>query len=160
MTVPTLHGFGRSFRFAFAVFLIAFYVSVSHSQTTPPPIQVELNPQKPLHLRVTLRSGAVTRATFYRFQLPWGSRRSLIFRAVKPDGQSIDLWPPIGEDLPDKVSVEPGATLVGDIDLHDLIRDLRVTKSSDLHLFWAYKAPDELNIPRWSGGWVFIPRQR
>ena len=61
---------------------------------------------------------------------------------------------------PGKVSVEPGATLAGDIDLTDVIRDLTVTKKSDVHLFWAYKAPDGLHIPRWSGGWVFIPQQR
>ena len=84
----------------------------------------------------------------------------MIFRAVDLDGKSIDLWPPIGEDLPDKVTMEPGATLIGDIDLRDVIRNLNITKKSDVHLFWAYKAPDELHVPRWSGGWVFIPRQR
>ena len=84
----------------------------------------------------------------------------MIFRAVDPDGKSIALSLPIGEDLPDKVSVDPGATLVGDIDLRYVIREPRVTKKSDVLLFWAYKAPDEMHIPHWSGGWVFIPRQR
>ena len=67
---------------------------------------------------------------------------------------------PMDDPRPGKVSVEPGVTLAGDIDLRDVIRDLTVTKKSDVHLFWAYKAPDGLHIPRWLGGWVFIPRQR
>jgi hypothetical protein len=119
-----------------------------------------LNPQKPLHLRVTLRSSADTRATFFRWQLPWSNRYSMIFAAVKPNGESMELALPIDDPHPGKVSVEPGATLAGDIDLTDVIRDLTVTKKSDVHLFWAYKAPDGLHIPRWSGGWVFIPQQR
>jgi hypothetical protein len=28
-----------------------------------------------------------------------------------------------------------------------------------VHLFWAYKSPEALHIPRWSGGWVLIPRK-
>jgi hypothetical protein len=50
--------------------------------------------------------------------------------------------------------------LTGDIDLRYVIRDLNALKKSDVLLFWAYKSPDELHIPRWSGGMVLIPRQQ
>jgi hypothetical protein len=33
-------------------------------------------------------------------------------------------------------------------------------KKSEVHLFWAYEAPKQLNIPHWSGGWVLIPKQQ
>jgi hypothetical protein len=33
-------------------------------------------------------------------------------------------------------------------------------KKSDIQLFWAYQAPKELNLPRWSGGWILLPHQK
>jgi hypothetical protein len=36
----------------------------------------------------------------------------------------------------------------------------RWTAVSDVHLFWAYEAPKELNIPHWSGGWMLIPKTK
>ena len=125
-----------------------------------PAIQVELNPQKPLHLRVTLRSGAATTATFYRAHLPWGNRYSMVFAAVRPNGEQVDLELPVDDPGPTKVSVKPREMLTGDIDLRDVIRDLNATKKSDVLLFWAYKSPDELHIPHWSGGLVLIPQQK
>jgi hypothetical protein len=32
-------------------------------------------------------------------------------------------------------------------------------KKSEVHLFWFYESPKELNIQHWSGGWVLIPKQ-
>lgn len=58
------------------------------------------------------------------------------------------------------MSIKPSETLVGDIDLRYVIRDLSVLKKSEVLLFWAYKAPSELQIPRWTGGLVVIPQQR
>jgi len=49
----------------------------------------------------------------------------------------------------------------GDINLADYFRDLEgVVKKSDVQLFWAYMAPDELHIAHWSGGWILIPQQK
>jgi len=58
------------------------------------------------------------------------------------------------------VSIKAGETLVAEIDLRYVIRDLNVLKKSDVLLFWAYKAPNALHIPRWTGGLVVIPQQR
>src|SRR4030081_2750389 len=104
MTVHKLHSCGRCFRFVLDLFLIAFLIALCasgvQSQAMPPAIQVELNPQKPLHLRVTLRSSADTRATFFRCQLPWSNRYSMIFAAVKPNGESMELALPIDDPHP------------------------------------------------------------
>jgi len=65
----------------------------------------------------------------------------------------------VADPVSAEVSIKPGETLTGDIDLHYVIRDLDVLKKSDILLFWAYKSPEELHLPRWSGGLVLIPRQ-
>jgi hypothetical protein len=123
-------------------------------------IQVELGRQTPLHLRVTLRSGATTTATLYRSELPWGWRYGMVFSAVRPNGEPIDLGLPIDDPAAVKVSVKPREMLTGDIDLRYVIQDMNAMKKSDVLLFWAYKSPDALHIPRWSGGLVVIPRQK
>lgn len=144
-----------------AIMFLASFSTVGVTQNTQkPPIEVELNVQKPLHLLVTLRSGAATTATLYRSDLPWGNRYSIVFSAVRPNGEPVDLSLPIDDPGFAKVSVKPHETLTGEIDLRYVIRDLNATKKSDVLLFWAYKSPDELHIPRWSGGLVLIPKQK
>ena len=147
--------------FPIAIVLLASFSTVGVAQNTPKAaIQVELDRQKPLHLRVVLRSGASTTATFYRSDLPWGNRQSMVFAAVRPNGEPVELIFPTDDPAPAKVTVKPHETLSGDIDLQYVIRDLNAIKRSEVLLFWAYKSPDELHIPRWSGGLVLIPQQK
>jgi hypothetical protein len=84
----------------------------------------------------------------------------MVFAAARPNGEPIELLFPIDDPAVGMVSVGPLETLTGDIDLRQVIRDLNAMKKSDILLFWAYKSPDELRIPRWSSGLVFIPRQK
>jgi hypothetical protein len=84
----------------------------------------------------------------------------MVFAAVRPNGEPVDLSLPIDDPGPSKVSVKPGETMTGDIDLRYVIRDVNATKKSDVLLFWAYKSPNELNLPPWSGGWVLIPKTK
>jgi hypothetical protein len=109
---------------------------------------------------VTLSSGAATTATFSRADLPWGYRYSMVFAAVTPNGEPVELSLPVSDPGPNEVSVKPREVLTGDVDLRYVIRDLNAIKKSDVLLFWAYKSPEELHIPRWSGGMVLIPRQK
>jgi hypothetical protein len=149
-------------RFASAVILcLAAFLTATVAQDTPQSgIHVELNPHKPLRMHVKLRSGAATAVTIFRSQLPWGNRYSMILTAVKSNGDHIEFFYPEDEPSMEEVTIAPGATIEGDLDLSDVFADLSVTKKSDVHLFWAYKSPEELHIPRWSGGWVLIPRQQ
>ena len=147
--------------FIFATILIATFVTSGFAQNTPKPgIEVEMDPQNPMHLRVKLTSGAATTVTLYRSHLPWGYRYSMIFAAVKPNGDSVDLLLPVADPVNAKVSLQAGATLTGDIDLQYVIQDLNVLKKSDILLFWAYKSPNELHIPHWSGGLIVIPQRK
>jgi len=84
----------------------------------------------------------------------------MVFAAVRPNGEPVDLSFPIDDPGPTKVSVKPGETLTGEIDLRYVIRDLNTMKKSDVLLFWAYKSPAELNLLHWSGGWVLIPKKK
>jgi len=150
----------RSILSALILPLVAGFSSLAVAQNRPEPaIQVELNHQNPLHLRVTLRSGAATTATFYQADLPWGNRYSVVFAAVRPNGEPVDLVFPIDDPGPTRVSVKPREVLTGDIDLRYVIRT-NAMKKSDVLLSWAYKSPDELHIPHWSGGLVLIPQQK
>lgn len=137
-----------------------FLSTVVAQNPLQPGIHVELDQHKPFHLRVILTSGAATTVTFYRSDLPWGFRYSMVYAAVRPNGEPIDLLLPVDDPSSASVSIKPGETLVGDIDLRYVIRDLSVTKKSDVLLFWAYKSPKDLNIPRWSGGLVVVPQQK
>jgi hypothetical protein len=144
-----------------AIMLLASLSTVVFAQNaSQPAVQVELNQEKPLHLRVTLRSGAATTATVYRADLPWGYRYSMVLVVARPNGDPIDLELPVSDPGPTKVSVRPGEVLTGDVDLRYVVRDLNLLKKSDLLLFRAYKSPDELHIPHWSGGLVLIPQQK
>jgi hypothetical protein len=143
-----------------AVVILACFSSFVPAQTHPKSaVQVELNRQKPLHLTATLTSGAKTGVSAYRADLPWGFRYSIVYSAVRPNGEPVELLLPVADPGNAEVSVKPGETLTGDIDLHYVIRDLDVLKKSDVLLFWAYKSPQELHLPRWSGGLIVIPRQ-
>ncbi len=142
------------------ILFLAAFPGVGFSQSTQPGVEVALHRQDPLRLQVTLTSGAATTATIYHADLPWGIRDSMIFSAVKPNGEPIDLIFPIDDPGPDMVSIKPRETLIGEIDLRYVIRDVNVLKKSDVLLFWAYKAPDELHLPHWTGGLVVIPKQK
>jgi hypothetical protein len=124
-------------------------------------VQVEVNPQKPLSLQVKLHSGAPTAVTLYRDRLPWGLRHSMILVAVTPKGDYLENELPVDDPTTLRTSVEPEGTLTGEIDLRRRFRDLdSAIKKSDILLFWAYDAPPELHIGRWSGGWILLPQQK
>lgn len=144
-----------------ALLLLAAFPNAGFAQKTPEPgIEVALNDQDPLRLRVTLTSGAARTVTLYRSDLPWGNRYSMVFAAMKPNGEALELELPVDDPGPTKVSVQPKQPLTGEIDLRYVLRDASAVKKSDVLLFWAYRAPAELQIPRWLGGLVVIHQQK
>jgi hypothetical protein len=127
----------------------------------PNAIQVQLSDKKPPRLHVTLRSFSASRITLNTLHLPRATRYSMVLVPVKPDGQCLGKYYPV-EDLPvRRISLEPHGSLSGDIDLQSFLPGLEeVLKKSEIHLFWAYEAPEELQSTRWSGGWIFLPRTK
>ena len=126
-----------------------------------PGIHVELSSLKPLWLHVTLKIGADSRVTLYSSQLPWGNKYSMILMAALPNGQSLKKELTIDDPSPRQASLDPEVPVSGDINLGSVFGDLKeALRKSDVQLFWAYEAPAELHIARWSGGWILIPQQK
>jgi hypothetical protein len=143
-----------------ALFLVTLS-NLGFTQDPPKPgVEVALSHEKPLHLRVTLTSGATTTIRINRYDLPWGYRYSMVFAAATPNEEPVELLLPVSDPGWKEISVKPGETLTGDVDLRYVIGDSSVLKKSDVLLFWAYKAPDALHIPHWTGGLVVIPQQK
>src|SRR5271157_3051375 len=125
-----------------AALFLSTLSSAGLAQNTPKPgIEVAPSRQDPLHLRVTLTSGAATTVNVNRFDLPWGYRYSMVFAAARPNGEAVELLFPVEDPGLSEMSVKSGETLTGDVDLRHVIRDLSVLKRSDVLLFWGYKSP-------------------
>ena len=145
---------------ALAAFLV-FAAGSGGNEAANPDIRVEISDQKVLSIRVSIRSRSGTPVTFYKSLLPWGNRNSLILEAITPDGHCVQRFFAIDDPGFEKVTLNPTESLTGNINLRDYFKDIDgALKKSELQLFWAYKAPEELNIGRWSGGWILIPQQK
>jgi hypothetical protein len=67
----------------------------------------------------------------------------------------------VEDPTPERVSIEPNESLSGEVNLEKAFAGFDAAlRESDIHVFWAYQAPKELNIGRWSGGWILIPQQK
>ena len=143
------------------VMFLGCSVSCGGKDAGPPDIQAELSSQKPLSLRLTLCSRAKTPATFRKYRLPWGNRYSTILVAVTPRAEYLERNFPIDDPSPETVTIEPNECLSGEINLQRVFVGLDTAlKKTDIQLFWAYEAPDELRIAHWSGGWIPIAQQK
>ena len=144
-----------------AVTLCIFSVPSGGIEDTSPDVKVELSSQKPLSLHVTVRCRAETRVTFDKYLLPWGNIHSMMLIAVTPGERYIKRIYPIDDPTTYRVSMDPNEQQSGDVNLQLRFIGLDAAlKKSDIHLFWTYQAPKELNIRRWSGGWILIPQQK
>lgn len=148
-------------RLVLIVLSLAAVPNLGFAQSTPKPgIDVVLSRENPLHLRVTLTSGAANEVKLYRSELPWGNRYSMVFAAARSNSEVLELVYPVDDPGPAQITMKPGDTLTGEIDLRYVIKDLTALKRSDAVLFWAYRSPAALHLPQWTGGFVIIPQQK
>jgi hypothetical protein len=52
--------------------------------------------------------------------------------AAAPNGEPVELLLPVSDPGLSEVSMQPGETLTGDVDLRNVIKDLGVFKKSDM----------------------------
>ena len=124
-------------------------------------IQVKVGTLEPLRLEITLRSGTNQSVVINKSQLPWATRYAMVLVAAKSDSEALEKVLPVEDPARKQISVEPGQTLSGTLDLDGMFEGLdEARKKSDVHLFWAYQAPPELNIGGWSGGWILLPQSK
>jgi hypothetical protein len=141
--------------------LLLFSAVPGGAQEIPTGVFIKLSKRNPLQLQITVRSLAKARTTIYKSELPWELRHSITLVAVMPNGECLEQNVIAGDPSPEQVSLDPNESVSGDVNLTEIFKDLSVAiKKSDIHLFWAYRAPEELNLPRWSGGWILLPRQK
>ncbi len=125
-----------------AVISLAAVANAGFAQSTAKPgVEVVLSRENPLHLRVTLTSGAANDIKLNPFELPWGNRYSMVFVAARPNADALELIYPVDDPRNTHVTVKAGETLTGEIDLQDVIDINAVGKKSDVLLFWATKLP-------------------
>jgi hypothetical protein len=130
-------------------------------ETRTQPIQAEINPEKPLWLRITLQSFAETSLSLDKDDLPWGREDRIILAAVTSEGKHLERFLHIDDPRFGRIMLKPRQKVSGEINLTHVFKGLENTvKETDVHVFWAYKAPEQLNIGSWSGGWVLIPQQK
>jgi len=131
------------------------------SQEKPAGIQVRLSASKSLELRVTLRSLASTRVTVYKSDLPRSGMHNMLFIAVRPNGEYLNRNPVRGDPSGVEIVLHPGEAVSSDIDLAQVFPELDSGISkSDVHLFWAYRPPEGLGLPKWTGGWILLPQRK
>ena len=123
-------------------------------------IRVEVVHKAHLLLHVTLESGDTKEVKITRDQLPWSPGHRMVIAVVMPTGKCLDRELPVQDPIFDEIILKPNTPMTDDIDLEDLFPGLKsAMQKVDLHLFWAYEAPEQLQTPRWSGGWILIPRK-
>jgi hypothetical protein len=153
---------GRCFKSVIA--LMALLVSLSDAgaaDTKQAGIFVKLKDGAHLSLQITLTPAGGKTMKISRDQLPWGTHESMVIVAALPGGRCLPRIAPIEDPPFDEISLAANQSSTKDIDLEELFPKLRdALKHFDVQLFWAYKAPEELQIPEWSGGWILIPKQQ
>jgi hypothetical protein len=97
-----------------------------------------------------------------RSQLPWGEGRSLYLDTFIPDSRGVKLGStPLGPPAHDKVSLEAGGSLSGELNLNK--RFVGLEKILALHpviIHWAYQfqAAEPAVAGEWQAGSFVIPR--
>ena len=141
--------------------VLTIFAAQERSQTKNSGVEAELRTTDPVCLRITVRSLATAPATIHKSDLPWEIRRSIILTAVTSSGDSLSQNVVAGDPSLQKITLNPGQSVSGDIDLKAVFKDLDgARRNSEVLLFWAYRSPDGLNLPKWSGGWIVIPRMQ
>jgi len=85
----------------------------------------------------------------------------MVLVAATSDSEALEKVLPVEDPAWGDISVEPGQILTGTLHLEGIFKGFdEARKKGDIHLFWAYQAPDGLGIPRWSGGWILLPQSK
>ena len=143
------------------IIMILLSCDIMKGQDTVTGIQAEIDSQRPLLLHMIVNCGARNRATIYKYLLPWGNVISIVLVAVTASGESLQRDMPIDDPSPQKISLEPGESVSGTIDLRKSFRSLdSALAKGDVNLLWAYNAPRELGIAPHSGGWILLRRRK
>lgn len=127
------------------------------------PIQVQVEPSTGSKVRIRLTNASSTGVTLYSSRLPWGTRHSMIVAAVKLTGtnEALTNTPIIDDPPPGDITIGPGQTVTGEIDLaerfHQSWQDAR---GKPLLILWSYQlqSADGRASNRITGSLEMMPR--
>jgi hypothetical protein len=112
-------------------------------------------------LKFTVKNVSNHTVTIEEPRLPWGQRYSvMIVAAERKSGSPLKEVPLIDDAfLSPKVSIKPGQSLSGSIELVYYVADIdKKLRSTDLVLFWYYDARGNNETLGEYGGWILIPK--
>lgn len=124
-------------------------------------VEAMATPAHKLEMRLTNQSpGPIT---VFRNSLPWSSAYSALVVAVKTDavGTAIDRSTPVDDPVVGTLTIQPGETLTGQIDLDRRFPGLSSgLKGRDVVVFWSHQLQTTGGepLPR-TGGWVLLSKQ-
>jgi hypothetical protein len=142
---------------------VAHASDLDSSAATKPAIELAVEVQatktRVLKVRMTLKSGKPI--LLARASLPWENRYSLVLVAVRPNGRAIDSVMTIADAGYDTLTLHPGQTLTGSVDLNRRFHGLEETlHETEVILFWSYQLSPVHGLPTDRlGGWLVVPER-
>jgi len=124
-------------------------------------IEAAAAPARSLQVRLTNETRAPI--TVPRHSPPWANAYSALVVAVKTDasGTVLERSTPVDDPLVGSLTIQPGETLSGQIDLDRRFPGLAdALMEHDVVVFWSFQLDpvDGTPLAR-AGGWVLLPRQ-
>src|SRR5262249_15904821 len=106
------------------------------------PIKVQVEPSAGSKLQIRLTNASSTGVRLYSSDLPWATRSSMIVAAVKlpRTGETLADALAIYDPPPGEVTIAPGQTMTGEIDLAKRFQQSwRNALGRPLLVFWSYQ---------------------
>ena len=151
---------------AFGLFFLADLCTEALSASEKPSYLVEayLDQTDPFLLNLKLKVGGTSTIKIYESDLPWKVRYKIMLVAALADGSGRVAEPIlyISDPGPGTITVQPGETLTGSVNLLTRFRNLeQIVRETDVVIFWSYRlAPINDEPLKRVGGWVLVPRQQ
>lgn len=111
-------------------------------------------------LHIQLKNCGAEDIKMFRASLPWGNSRSVYLNAVR-NRTPLIAPTPIDDPAAGDVTIKPGETVEGYINLHERFPSLEKELSNDdVDLLWTYQASQTTGstMSRF-GGWVLLPKK-
>lgn len=111
-------------------------------------------------LHIKLKNCGSEDLKMFRAGLPWGNSHSMYLNAVR-NRTPLTAPTPIDDPVAGDVTIKPGETVEGDINLHERFPSLeKELNNDDVDLLWTYQANETKGstVSRF-GGWVLLPKK-
>jgi hypothetical protein len=112
-------------------------------------------------LTFVVRNVSTNPVTLEEWRLPWGQRQSVVVVAAEPKSGAPLKEVTLIDDVfsSPKVTIKPGDSLSGDIDLTHYVADIdKKSRTTDLLVFWYYNSHGAGGSLGEYGGWLTLEK--